>query len=109
MPNFSRNDVVLVSYPFSDRSGSKVRPAVVVSGPHSSRDLFVVPLTSRTDRMVEGEFALTDWRNAGLNMASVVKRGLYTVHESFILKRVGALSAMDTRRINESLRSWLVV
>ena len=109
MPSFSRNDVVLVAYPFSDRTGVKVRPAVIVSGPHRSRDLFVVPLTSRADRMVEGEFSLADWRNAGLNMASVVKRGLFTVHESFILKRVGTLRAMDTSRINESLRSWLVV
>jgi mRNA-degrading endonuclease toxin of MazEF toxin-antitoxin module len=73
MPSFSRNDVVLVAYPFSDRNGSKVRPAVIVSGPHRSRDLFVVPLTSRADRMVEGEFSLADWRNAGLNMASVAK------------------------------------
>lgn len=109
MPSFSRNDVVLVAYPFSDRTGVKVRPAVIVSGPHRSRDLFVVPLTSRADRMAEGEFSLADWRSAGLNMASVVKRGLFTVHESFILKRVGALGAMDTSRINESLRSWLVV
>jgi mRNA interferase MazF len=107
MPNFSRNDVVLVAYPFSDRTGSKVRPAVIVSGPHRSRDLFVVPLTSRVDRLVEGEFSLAEWKNAGLNMASVVKRGLFTVHESFILKRVGTLATMDTSQINESLRAWL--
>lgn len=107
MPNFSRNDVVLVAYPFSDRTGSKVRPAVIVSGPHRSRDLFVVPLTSRADRLVEGEFSLAEWKNAGLNMASVVKRGLFTVHESFILKRVGTLATMDTSQINESLRAWL--
>lgn len=60
MPNYSRNDVVLVAYPFSDRTGSKVRPAVIVSGPHRSRDLFVVPLTSRVDRLVEGEFFACD-------------------------------------------------
>ena len=107
MPNYSRNDVVLVSYPFSDRTGSKVRPAVIVSGPHRSRDLFVVPLTSRADRLVEGEFSLAEWQNAGLNMASAVKRGLFTVHESFILKRVGTLATMDTSQINESLRAWL--
>ena len=45
MPSFSRNDVALVAYPFFDRSGVKVRPAVVVSGEHRSRDVFVVPLT----------------------------------------------------------------
>jgi mRNA interferase MazF len=84
-----------------------VRPAVIVSRPHRSRDLFVVPLTSRADRLVEGEFSLAEWQNAGLNMASVVKRGLFTVHESFILKRVGTPGTMDTSQINESLRTWL--
>jgi mRNA interferase MazF len=59
--------------------------------------------------MVEGEFSLADWRSAGLNMASVLKRGLFTVHESFVLKRFGTLGANDTNRVNESLRSWLVV
>jgi mRNA interferase MazF len=69
----------------------------------------VVPLTSRADRLVEGEFSLAEWQNAGLNMASVVKRGLFTVHESFILKRLGTLGAIDTNQVNESLRSWLVL
>jgi hypothetical protein len=32
--------------------------------------------------MIEGEFSLADWQGAGLNVASVVKRGLYTIHES---------------------------
>ena len=31
MPSFSKNDVVLVAYPFADRAGGKVRPAVIVS------------------------------------------------------------------------------
>ncbi len=34
MPSYLKNDVILVRYPFSDLSNSKVRPAVVVSAPH---------------------------------------------------------------------------
>ncbi|MFM7289842.1 MAG: type II toxin-antitoxin system PemK/MazF family toxin [Planctomycetia bacterium] len=109
MPSFCRNDVVLVAYPFSDRSGVKVRPAVVVSGEHRSHDIFVVPLTSKTDRMIDGEFALADWHGAGLNVASVVKRGLYTIHESLVIKMVGRLGADDASRVDASLRQWLNV
>jgi mRNA interferase MazF len=107
MPSFSKNDVILVAYPFSDRSGVKVRPAVVVSGEHRSREVFVVPLTSKTNRMIEGEFSLADWQGAGLNMASFVKRGLYTIHESLIIKMVGRLGTDDVRRIDAALRQWL--
>jgi mRNA interferase MazF len=36
MPNYSKHDVILVRYPFSDLSNAKVRPAVVVSAAHVS-------------------------------------------------------------------------
>jgi len=107
MPSCSRNDVVLVRYPFSDLSGRKVRPAVVVSSPHRSDDVFVVPLTSRTDGLLDGEFVLSDWRGAGLHVATALKRGLYTIHESLVMKVVGALGAPDAQRLAQSLRGWL--
>jgi len=66
MPNYSRNDILLVRYPFTDLSGVKVRPAVVVHAPHPSQDSFVVPLTSRLAALQAGEFALVDWEKAGL-------------------------------------------
>ncbi len=107
MPTCSRNDVVLVRYPFSDLLGAKVRPAVVVSSPHASRDVFVVPLTSRVDGLLEGEFVLADWRRAGLNVRTALKRGLYTIHESVIIKIIGTLTSRDAQRLVESLRGWL--
>ena len=97
MPSFSRNDVILVAYPFSDRTGVKVRPAVVVSGEHRSQDIFVVPLTSKTDRLLEGEFSLADWQGAGLNVASVVKRGLYTIHESLVRLKLVVFDCMRSK------------
>jgi hypothetical protein len=50
MPSFSRNDVVLVAYPFSDCIGVKVRPAVVVSGPVRWGRWTQAESTSRFDR-----------------------------------------------------------
>jgi mRNA interferase MazF len=85
----------------------KVRPAVVVSGEHRSRDIFVVPLTSKIERMIEDAFSLSDWQGAGLNVASVVKRGLYTIHESLVIKMVGRLGTDNARRIDAVLRQRL--
>ena len=48
MPGYSKNEVILVRYPFSALSGVKVRPAIIVNAPHVSQDVFIVPLTSRT-------------------------------------------------------------
>jgi len=107
MPSYSKGEVVLVRYPFSNLSGSKVRPAIVVSTLHSSQDLFVVPLTSKTAHLLTGEFVLTDWQASGLNVASAVKRGLFTIHESLIVKSIGTLSKSDGGAVDESLRGWL--
>jgi mRNA interferase MazF len=107
MPNYSKNDVILVRYPFSDLSGVKVRPAVVVHASHSSMDSFVVPLTSRLAPLQAGEFSLADWEKAGLNVPTAVKRGIYTIHPSLIAKLIGQLSARDSRRLEKSLREWL--
>lgn len=62
MPNYSKPEVVLVSYPFSDLTGAKVRPAVVVNASHVSQDLLIVPLTSRTSGLLAGELVLAEWR-----------------------------------------------
>jgi mRNA-degrading endonuclease toxin of MazEF toxin-antitoxin module len=107
MPNYSKDDIVLVRYPFSDLSGSKVRPAVVVSAPHSSSDIFVVPLTSKLAALLPGEFPLREWKLAGLNVPSAVKRGVYTVHHQLIVKAIGRLADADGRAVDDSLREWL--
>ena len=107
MPNFSKTEVVLVRYPFSDLTSSKVRPAVVVSAPHASQDLFVVALTSKTSNLLAGEFVLTEWKKAGLNVETAVKRGIFTITETLIRKRVGKLDDADAKQLENSLRAWL--
>ena len=66
MPSYSKHEVILVQYPFSDLSAVKVRPAVIVNESHSSQDILIVPLTSRITALLPGEFVLTEWQAAGL-------------------------------------------
>lgn len=106
MPNFSRYDVVLVRYPYSDFSSGKVRPAVIVSAEHPSQDQIIVALTSRTERLLPGEFLLNAWREAGLNVPTAVKRGVFTVQGSLLVRVVGTLAVDDRVMIGKSLRSW---
>lgn len=107
MPSYSKNEVILVRYPFSDTSSSKIRPAVVISAAHTSHDVFIVPLTSRTASLLKGEFVLEDWKAAGLNVETAVKRGLYTLHDSLVIKSIGKLSSADAERLKRALQEWL--
>ena len=107
MPNYLKNDIVLVRYPFSDLSNSKVRPAVIVSTASTSQDVIIVPLTSKTTRLLSGEFVLLDWLKEGLNVPTAAKRGLYTVEKKLVIKVIGKLSKADAQKLESSLRSWL--
>ncbi|MGI8670202.1 MAG: type II toxin-antitoxin system PemK/MazF family toxin [Aridibacter sp.] len=107
MPSYSKLEIIFVRYPFSDLTSSKVRPAIVVNAAHSSQDLFVVALTSKTGNLLMGEFVLTDWKAAGLNVETAVKRGIYTIKETLVRKRIGELEEEDAEQLEESLRSWL--
>ncbi len=107
MPSYSKPEVVLVHYPFSDLTGAKVRPAVVVSASHVSQDLLIVPLTSKTSGLLTGEFVLTEWEKAGLNIETAVKRGIYTVKETLVRKRIGKLEDGDAKQLEHSLYHWL--
>lgn len=107
MSSFSKHDVVLVRYAFSDLSGSKIRPAVVVSAPHPSADLVLSPLTSRTAGLLPGEFPLVNWAEAGLHVPTAAKRGLFTLHRKLVLQSVGRLGRNDGQKLDDSLRQWL--
>jgi len=107
MPSYSKPEVVLVRYPFSDLTSSKVRPAVVVNAAHVSQDLFVVALTSRTSGLLAGEFVLAEWEAAGLNVETAVKRGIYTIKQTLVRQRLGKLADADAEQLEKSLSDWL--
>ena len=67
----------------------------------------ITPLTSKTSSLLEGEFILYDWAGAGLNVATAVKRGIYTVHESLVIKVIGQLMDIDAKQLEQSLQGWL--
>ena len=67
----------------------------------------ITPLTSKTSSLLEGEFMLSDWAGAGLNVATAIKRGIYTVHESLVIKVIGQLMDIDAKQLEQSLQGWL--
>src|SRR6266536_3513162 len=74
-----RGQVVVVSVPFSDQTGAKLRPAVVVS-PDSFhrklRDVIVCPVSSRPryfEKPGPGDHPLTKWKTVGLRHPSTVR------------------------------------
>lgn len=107
MTTYDRGDVVLADLPFSDLSGMKRRPAVVINAPHPSVDLLLLPITSQIQNDQPGEFMLADWHGAGLLFPSIVKRGLFTLDKSCVIRRLGHLTERDMTNLDNALRAWL--
>jgi mRNA interferase MazF len=109
-----RGDVVLLDHPFSDASGSKVRPALVVQS-NARNDILsetIVALItknlSHVDRDLTQCLIVLDTpggKASGLKTTSAVKCGkLYTVHHAAVQKKIGALPALQMAAINNSLK-----
>ena len=100
--NCSQNEVVLLPIPFTDLKSRKVPPAIVIG--RQGADLFLVPISSQLSNT---DFALKEWRAAGLNVACGAKAQVATVEENLVVKSVGFLSPVDRQLLNERLRTWL--
>ena len=112
MTGFKRADVVLVGFIFSDESGAKLRPALVVSSAayHRGRqDLVVAAITSNVRRRLYGDHLLTDWKSAGLLFPSTVTGILRTVERRIIERKLGSLANADREAVDRELRRSLAL
>lgn len=108
---FSFGDVVLVPFPFTDQTGAKKRPAVVVSsGAYSTgrRDIVIMAITSQVHKPLPfGETMITDWQGAGLVKASVIKPVFATIEQSLVIRGMGKLVAADAKPLHKLLAQLL--
>jgi len=110
---FQRSDVVLVPFPFSDLSTTKVRPAVVVSSAlyHATEpDLLLAALTSKVATATGPfDYLLSDWRAAGLRYPSALKPVLFTLDPARVVYRIAALTSADLAQVDQRLRRALAL
>ena len=110
MTAYSRGDVVLVGFVFSDESGRKLRPALVLSSPayHRGRqEVIVAAITSNLRRRLFGDHLIADWKGAGLLFPSSVTGILRTIKRTMIDRKLGAMPKMDMEAVHRELRRSL--
>ena len=108
---YKRGDVLLVPFPFSDLNATKVRPAIVISGSayqRSEPDVMLAAITSNVSAATgRFDFALKDWKGAGLKFPSAFKPVLFTLDPARVLHRVGAVAKADLIEIDRRLKDAL--
>ena len=113
MTFYSFGDVVVVPVTFSDQSGIKKRPAVVVSSAayHQGRtDVILMAITSQVRPSSRiGEIPVSAWREAGLLKPSAFKPLLFTLDRALFLRRLGCFDETDRQALRRVLTEILEV
>jgi mRNA interferase MazF len=108
-----RGDVVEVDWPFSDRTGSKRRPAVVVQADFLTGilDDTVLVMITGTPHAIPGTEVLIDpvqETASGLSKVCVASyANILTSDQTWILGTIGVLSDAIMRQIDECLKMVL--
>lgn len=112
-----RGDVVILDYPYSGGTGSRVRPALIVQNDLRNQQLantIVAMITSNIDRVTSDptqllvDVSTPDGRRSGLRQNSAVTCGnLFTVHEQLVRQRIGRFSTALMRQIDGCLKAAL--
>ena len=110
MPVFSRGDVLLTQFPFTDLSGSRLRPCLVVSAGLIGQNLIVAAISSvvrgaviPTDLLVETSHP--EFPQSGLRVRSVIRlHKLAAVEQTVIGRRLGRIGPQLQTDVDQRLR-----
>ncbi len=103
----SRGDIILVPFPFTDLSGHKVRPALVLHDERRSEDCIIVFISSLKQKRA-GVFDLPVKSSPlnGLKVDSVVKiNKIAALQKRIALGKLGALEKSSIATVEKKLRS----
>ena len=114
-PPFKRGDVVLVPFPFTDLTGQKRRPAIVLAvGAHSDDVILafissIVPKTlAKADVLLQ--IGNKHFKQTGLKVSSIIRLNkLATIEKRLIRRRLGKLHATQLPKIDRALIAALEI
>jgi mRNA interferase MazF len=98
--SYNAGDIVTVDFP--GVTGTKRRPAVVLSSPtyHDLRpDILVGLLTSQLKRLGATDHILQDWKTSGLKSESAFRSFIFTIPTSTNILCIGHLSERDWQAV----------
>lgn len=100
--------VAVVPFPFSEAPGAKRRPALALSHPAFNREGTTVfaMITSRVHRPWPGDCVIQDLEPVGLTRSCIVRLKLFTLDNSLVMRRLGALSYRDRETVLSSLGTF---
>lgn len=108
---FNAFDVVVVPFPFTDKTTAKRRPALVLSDAQAFNlqvgQAVMAMITSAKNSDWPLDTEIRDLDSAGLPSPSMIRMKLFTLDEKLIIRKAGKLAEPDQGEVIEALRQLL--
>ena len=109
MPKLLKGDIVILPFPFTDKTQYKKRPALILSSPDPDGDLISCEITSKNK--ADG-FCLpidsSDYLQGNLRMKSFIRPNkLFTVNENFIINKIASLKSDKSNEVIDKIINHL--
>lgn len=103
MPTYSSGEVLLLSFPFTNTTEVKRRPALVLLDT-GDNDLLVARITGQLNQ-TPFDLELQEWQQAGLRIPSIVRlHKLATLEKKLVQQSLGTLTASDFQQMQTKLQ-----
>jgi len=101
-----KGSVVLIPFPFTDLTGSKIRPAVVLSV--NELDVMICFITSELSWKTEYDVSVLPSTSNGLKVKSLIRvEKIATIDSTLVLGELGELSNAEIAELNKGLKKLL--
>ena len=104
MTTYSKKDIILVPFPFSELTYAKKRPALILANIPTRDELICMMLTStkNTDSLVD--IAINNLAGTGLPKPTVARTSrLFTLKSSIVNKKIGKINDFEFNTIVDKL------
>ena len=99
----NKGDIVLITFPFTDLSGSKLRPAVILT--QTTLDLTVSFITTQIQWLEQFDVLLAPNKLNGLKATSIIRTSkIATLDKSLSKGILGRLNSNDILELNLRLK-----
>ena len=109
MARFVKGEVVVIPFPFSDLSGSKRRPAIVLAD-LSGDDILLCQITSQNSPkdILAIPLLASDFKSGALPLASNIRPNrLFTADKTLIIKSVGIVNTHIHQKVVDEIVSLI--